>query len=432
MTTAVTGRFLVPCEVVELQSGLWVVDVTQPVAAVLDPVSGVVRRLVSWPELPPAHVIQWYRQVLGDGSSLWVQEEESGPVVRVDSDGITVAVWTSGLRLLACGGGAAWCGPRPPAQELVYSPTATPTGPPWSDFEPPRRLLRISPNGHTTPIPVLETIRSVHAASDALMVQVDVDPWHLHHLGGDTYEVRYATRWLRLPWDADIPDRLTIESHALPAGQDPPNQERFGATGVHPIFHRYDREAASRARAWVSQWNIGPGRLHGAATAGGRSVILVSSTERWPHQGHEPLDLLALGDPPDDVTMLLEADTLDISRQCWPLVPRPLDADSYLRQIRATYDYRDDPWQNHLPPSQRQPDSTNRRTEITGDWPDTLLEWTFDWPTRPGVRIRRKIRLFDELGRIREPQYAHVHLEETLATRTMPPTTAAHEGIIDI
>jgi len=35
-----------------------------------------------------------------------------------------------------------------------------------------------------------------------------------------------------------------------------------------------------------------------------------------------------------------------------------------------------------------------------------MLEWTFDWPSRPGVRIRRKVRLFDELGRIQEPKYA--------------------------
>ncbi len=63
-----------------------------------------------------------------------------------------------------------------------------------------------------------------------------------------------------------------------------------------------------------------------------------------------------------------------------------------------------------------------------------MLEWTFDWPSRPGVRIRRKVRLFDELGRAasRNPSTPQIHLEETLAIRNMPPTTAARDGIIDI
>lgn len=51
-----------------------------------------------------------------------------------------------------------------------------------------------------------------------------------------------------------------------------------------------------------------------------------------------------------------------------------------------------------------------------GSWPDTTLQITFAWTRRPGVRLRRVIPLYDELGRPEEPRYANVHLMEDLDT----------------
>src|SRR4051794_27188896 len=103
-SAAMTRGWLSPRHLVDLSSGLWVVDRAQPVAAVIDPRSGGLKHVVSWAEVPPARTRRGLdRRVCGDGSSLWVQEEKEGPLVRVDENGIAVAVWTGGLVLWACG-----------------------------------------------------------------------------------------------------------------------------------------------------------------------------------------------------------------------------------------------------------------------------------------------------------------------------------------
>jgi hypothetical protein len=55
-------------------------------------------------------------------------------------------------------------------------------------------------------------------------------------------------------------------------------------------------------------------------------------------------------------------------------------------------------------------------------WPDTELVLTSDHPELPGVRLRRSVPLFDELGRRAPPEYAdvHLHLWEHLATQPLP------------
>lgn len=50
----------------------------------------------------------------------------------------------------------------------------------------------------------------------------------------------------------------------------------------------------------------------------------------------------------------------------------------------------------------------------------------------PGLVLRRRVPLFDELGRIEQPEYASVYLMEDLATGAVPPASEAHNGILDI
>ncbi len=174
-------RALRPNRVLDLPSGLWVLDAFQPVAAILDP-DGTVRRLVSWPELPPALRIEpWPApRVCSDGSGLWTQQQSSGPLVRVGVDGVTTTAWTGGLLLAACGPDVVWCGPEPRRQELVDGPDPHPAGGGGTD-----RLLRVAADGACASVFVDRPVRALSTDAQGLLVQVDLDGWTLEHLGAE-------------------------------------------------------------------------------------------------------------------------------------------------------------------------------------------------------------------------------------------------------
>jgi hypothetical protein len=76
---------------------------------------------------------------------------------------------------------------------------------------------------------------------------------------------------------------------------------------------------------------------------------------------------------------------------------------------------------------------TAARADVVGAWPETTLEITFDWAPLPGLRLRRRLPLFDELGRHTPPEYSDVHLMEDLATGTVPPVPADDTGrVLDV
>lgn len=454
-------RHLRAGRLIELESGLWAVDVAQPVAAVLDPLTGAVRGTVSWSELPPGPPGEVWppARVLGDGSSLWAQQEECGPLVRVGLHGMAAAAWTNGLHLAACGPGVAWCAPRRPDQDLVHGAGAHPVR-----GLHPDRLLRVADDGRCVTVRVESRVRRVQAEPDALLVEVDVEPWHVHHLGTEIYEVVWSTRWLRLPWQADVPATLSVHSHGLPAGAGPTRRYDDGGR-LHGPWHEPDAgppvqaggrqwhvgwsaDAASvRGRQWrpvvasahdgrgvlVGRWQLGDGTVLAAAPVGDRLAVAVAR-EPWTLY-HEPMpvDVVALDPTTDDVHVLLAGDSVEITGQCWPLVPRPLDADSYTQQILAANSSINDYW--HSDEGARSPLArglSQARTSLTGDWPDTHLEWTFTFDRYPDLRLRRRVPLFDELGRAVEPEYADIHLMEDLDTTALPPASAAHDGVLDI
>lgn len=477
-----------PDQVFVLPSGLWVLDALQPVAAVVDPDVGGLIKVVSWQELPAAPGTgHWPMvQVRSDGSCLWTQQDSSGPLVRVGLEGVSTAAWTGGLMLAACGPDVAWCASAPPDQELVIGP----------DPHPVRqlvgsRLLRVTADGVCTSVRTDASVRAVQADAQGLLVRVDEEGWTLRHLGGDTYEVLRASRWLRLPCDAPLPEVLTVVEHGLAADFVPDGRVDGGGSGpflwhedgpvpvdggseaeahhllgsVVPapdpclpprllvalgLLWRFGRESGrfdlggrrAIASAYtlqgeqVRRWDLGSGTVPTVTPIGDRMCVAMGpSSARSVTSGR-----VVLLDPSVETVavVLLGEEGVDITEQCWPLPPRPLDADSYLAQTLADNSRLDTYWQaapDAGGDAQLRPLAaglSGARTALVGDWPHTHLEWSFGFAPYPGLALRRRVPLFDELGRLDPPEYADINLMEDLDTRNLPPASEARDGVLDV
>lgn len=72
------------------------------------------------------------------------------------------------------------------------------------------------------------------------------------------------------------------------------------------------------------------------------------------------------------------------------------------------------------------------QARLVGSWPATQLERTFAFDGRPGLRLRRLVPLYDELGRIHEPEFTDIHLMEDLETGALPLAGEAVDGVVDV
>lgn len=451
-------RFLRPGSLFSLDSGLWVVDAFQPVAAIVDPASGALLDVVSWPELPPAAASPVWPQpvVMSDGQSLWVQQEPSGPLLRIGPDGDRTAAWTDELELAVCGPGEAWCMPPLPRQELVQGPDAQPAALADLGFS---RLLRVRADGRQESLMVDRPIRALHATASALVVEVDDDPWRLAHLGVNTYQVVRTSRYLSLPWGTVLPDQLTVTTAA--SSEHRPADVRRAPSNLAMSWYEQtdDPRAALHAvglrwrlgRTWestpedhapylpviatahddagnlVRRFELGPGEVVTARAIADDTAVGVAVARRGPTY---PAEVLLLRPHENRITTLLDVDAVEITDRCWPLVRRPIEADSYAAQVLASNSSIHEYWHGDDGVQPLVEGMSEVTTRLDGQWPHTHLEWTFRWNQRPGVLIRRRVPLYDELGRPSPPRSADISLMEALHTRSMP-ITAGH-GVFDL
>lgn len=450
-----TRRFLRPGWLVSLGSGLWAVDEFQPVAAILDLNSGTVRDVVSWPDLPPPAVKpEWPGPtVAGGGDRLWVQHERAGAVLPVGRDGPGDAVWTDGLRLGAAGHGEAWCIPPPPGQQFVSDPDAPLPSPDTRDV-----LLRVGSDGRCDRMTIDRAVRHAYATPDGLVLWVEDSPGRARKLG-DTYDIAWTPRYVSIPWGAELPDELIVGKWSITSDERPvmarsvPNMSwydekpsgwgLFPAAGVCWQLGRDPRSrgafanpsgqviAAARDKTGrvLRRYDLGPGMPVTIGEIDDRSALAVAV--RRPGRSRS-IQVVALRPGSDVVDTVLAADSVDITDHCWPLEHRPIEADSYQAQALAE--------SNWLGVYARGPQAdevlgtgfSDVTTRLDGQWPSTHLEWAFCHRDRPGLRLRRRVPLYDELGRILKPEYADIHLMEDLATGWIPPATAARDGVLDI
>jgi hypothetical protein len=170
---------------------------------------------------------------------------------------------------------------------------------------------------------------------------------------------------------------------------------------------------------------------------GDRVAIALSRDTGTPAGPPAPGEVLVLDPAREELATLLTGGGVDVTEGCWPGSPRPLDLDSYLAQVLArnsgleTYWHADtDGGDVEVRPLAE--GMSGVRTALVDEWPRTQLEWTFTSARYPGLTLRRRIPLFDELGRADPPQFATIHLMEDLDTSHLPAASEARDGVLDI
>ena len=444
-----TTRSLRPAHLQLVAGELWAIDEVHPVAAVLDPSSGGFRRLVSWPQVPPWHEAldeEW--RTLSDGSALWVQSGH-GPPARITPDGgvVVATVRTTASparwRLSAAGPSGAWLVGERPAQDIAASPDA----PPPSDGG--GELLVATPDGGVRTVFVAHPVHGLVGTPDGVLVQVDTGRGERVDLGLGSWSWEPWHEWLLVPWSEGFPDVVAIGSQrTVPAPRVPSPR----LPGRPVMWHDTDEDAGSEAERtdvagslrWHVGWDHSTGTPRTAVATGhepdrGREVLRVPLGRGTVRAvlGSGDLLFVAVTRPRDRGSVLAvqaasgavhetAAGSVDVSGQRRPVGPPPADLDSYVGYwLRSWADES-----GRVEPADE--GMSNGRAAIVGNWPDTAVEVTFDWDRRPSLRLRRRLPLFDEVGRHTPPEYSDIHLTEDLATGQIPPAGDAVDGVLDV
>lgn len=127
---------------------LWVFDQTQPVAALVEPTSGQIDLIVSWPEIAsPSPALT----IASHADRVWLQYRGTDVLACVTAAGVHHAEYLEGTHLLTAESSGAWCF-RPTRTRDDVSRTADKPPLPRPRSRPPVILAR--PGGGTSPINV--------------------------------------------------------------------------------------------------------------------------------------------------------------------------------------------------------------------------------------------------------------------------------------
>jgi hypothetical protein len=438
-------RFLRPGVLVVAGPRLWVVDRVQPVAAVLDLATEEQVALVGWPQVPAGPAPEG-RVVLAAEDGVWVQQP-AGPVVLVGEDGTPSGRYVSDTVLGAVSAHGAWCAPEPRAQDVA----ATSDAPPSDDRT--SSLLRLARADQVTrTVPVDAAVQSVVAVDGDLFVEVETGSWTRRSLGTPTsWDLEPETAWLRLRADQEVPDRLGRTAHASDApSRADRGRWRYGR--LPDLTDPDDRPAEPHARTpgldWFVGWDggsateedrvvalglqaDGPTELLRLPLGGGSVVAVVASGDqvwvaveqrpRGSYRPSGPTAVLRIDASTGNVDTVVGPDSVDITALGWPVGPPPVDADDYVAYWQRHLSSLDAYWTDesgHVHPLSDGLSDT--RVDVVDAWPGTTLHVTFGWTRRPGVRLRRVVALYDDLGRPDEPLYADIHIMEDLETGHVP------------
>ncbi|RVW03622.1 hypothetical protein EF834_11055 [Rhodococcus spongiicola] len=416
---------------------VWVVDETQPVAALYDPYTERFGHLVSWTDLPPGPQGARQRKIEADG--VWVQNHRDGPLVRVGVDGIIHAEYTQGHQLICAGQTGAWCSSSTRRRRDIAS---TPDVPPRRSPRPPTLLVAL-PEGGTRRV-VIDAAATVSFEFDesSLFVGVEHDPWErvptsaMRNLGAG-FEVRYSSSVLQVPLDGTIPERIGPDTH--PCLQDRPVEytSEYADTTYNEAHRRKRamdaalrwhwgtvtaRPGTSIVRAYspdasvpATEINLSGMRVTDGAAAAGR-LWMVTTPETRTGRGRSVLTAGV-----DGKVHPVEVEGIDITDRCWPVGPEPLDHGSYVAHCLRGLD------------GVRFSDSVDEvSATYVGQWPHGHVQVRFRHVDYPGLTLVERLRLYDEQGARLDNFLAHVRplLIEQADTRAYPPASDAVGGVL--
>ncbi|HEY0240633.1 MAG TPA: hypothetical protein VGC37_18535 [Friedmanniella sp.] len=431
-------------------------------ALLLDASSGEQVALLEWSQAPAGSSPE-RRVVLAADVGLWVQQH-GGPLVLVGEDGALHGRYVSDTVLGAVSAHGAWCAPEPRAQDIAATADAPP-----ADYRTSTRLRLAGRDQVTRTVHVDAPVQSLRADGGDLYVEVETGAWTRRSLGTSTsWDLEVQTCWLRLRADQPVPDQLSIQAHG--GGELPPPPESSSWRYRHlpdPRDLTRGDEAAFGPHAQTSDldWFIGADRDRstrpdqllavayetGAARerwrlaigSGGAAAVAVAATDRhlWvavqqPPNGSyrpsSPIGVVRLDAATGHLETVVDPSSVDITELGWPQGSPPVDAEDYTTFWRRQLSGLDAFWTDasgHVGPLTEGLSDT--QVEVVGAWPDTTLHVTFSWTHRPGVRLRRIISLYDDLGRPEEPTYADIHIMEDLDTGRVPATPTPGTDLLD-
>ncbi len=409
---------------------LWLPDFFQPVAARIDPADGRLLGLVDWRSVPPpTDPTTWHAT---DASRLWIQRGDR--LVCLDADGLQLAVEVPGLDLLAAGGPGAWLVPPPPSD--IGEPDAPPP-------LPAGRLTLVTPEGERRDVAVdVPPAGWARATPEVLELAVRTAPPTHVPAGPHSFTIDYHQIVVSVRWDALAGSSVVVADHAeVPLWMEPhtwwlrsegPGWEidgRIWRAGRLPDDRAFDWAIAAAAYAAdgteLLRVPLGRGHVVAGRYVHGRLWFVLG------RRGDEP-QIVAVD--PASGAVAAELDRIDITDHCWPQPATPpagadAHAAAWLERLSGLEHY----WRPAEGPAEPLAARMSEvRAELDGTWPDLAVRITFRHPAYADGRMRRRIRLFDELGRPVDQEYCDIHLMEDLETRHLPPIGEAVAGILTI
>jgi len=438
-------------------SGVWLVDGVQPVAAFLPAITSTTAvhrpRLMDWAATPPPPPLSDSRRVvLAEGDGFAVQDGDGTPIVRVASDGGVSVHPAPGLALQVAHDGDLWLtgGDQVTVLFRPHDESAPPPGPLGEGV-----IVVVGSDGSRREVTVDHPVTAVAADPRGLVITVSEQPVNVAAGGHVRHE--YPTATVRLDWDDRSPRLRIADLAAVP----PP---RWTRSWWYWHDHRPESVRASAVAGLGLLWSAGrvrtgsrPGRDHPVLVTGQDPVTLAERVRvdlgvggvldvavvdsevwlavdrgRWVDPEH-PVEVVAVT-AAGRTRMVLAGDTVDITDRCRALIAQDEDT-------RTGHPTRERDQHGDLQAYWHQSDGTttpladgvtDATVTVHGGWPDTVLQFTCHHPSRPGLLLRRRVGLFDELGRPVDTPLAAILLRETLDTGLAPPAGDAHNGILDV
>ncbi|OZD40497.1 hypothetical protein CH252_28920 [Rhodococcus sp. 06-1477-1B] len=412
---------------------LWVIDETQPVAALLEPTSGQIDRIVSWPEIPsPSPALT----IASHADRVWLQYRGTDVLSCVTVDGVHHAEYLEGSHLLTAGSSGAWCF-RPTRTRDDVARTADEPPLPRPRSRPP--LLLAHPGGGTSPIDVDGVLVAADFDEQSVHLAVEHTPWSRTYRGTPTpagYVLQQSKSWIHLPLDAST-TRIELDDY--------PRSRADGAWHTSEYTDITYNELHRRKRAIGDgvRWHWGVTGRHGgvliakAFRAGSSTPVCeIELPEVRAYEGTAYGDQLWLlvrsvdGASRHLVRLSIDTaeseldtaiDDLDITGYCRPVAPAPPDHASYVRYCIRRLDGRRFSKRMH-----------DVRGEFIGDWPHGRLHISFTHDDYEGLTVVTRLNLYDEQGRRLDDItcYAPTELMEQADTRAYPDRSRAVGGVL--